>query len=321
MVTNVLQKLFAPADKASNHNSHFDFALRAIEVAMGFIFLMGGWRRFYNVPLKHDIESGKHLAGKLVQAAPGSPLEDIIHWVLYNPLMAEMSVYFMSMAEVIVGICLIIGLMTRLAGVGSALLNVAMMLIFGWMGYECLDEYTMAALGFAISISIIIYGSGGFSLDQKFGIDPFKSLVTRKLAISLMVISIVFTVGFYSYYFGIFNFKKLTHTKIFNVVAEKTEQKDVFTLYVNSGGSSGAAYVTSIIYTMANGATLKQLPSEIKVLHSHFEPWSHGSGKVKDGVMKLILGSKVDISVPASAVSAKIKIIDNGKKVPEVSFK
>lgn len=320
MSSNSLQKVFSPMDETINHKFHFGFALRAIEIAMGFIFLMGGWRRFYNVPLKHDIESSKHLAGKLVQAAPGSPIEDIIHWVLYHPLIAEMSVYFMSTVEVIVGVCLIVGLMTRLAGVGSALVNVALMLIFGWMGYECLDEYTMAALGFAISVSIIIYGSGSYSLDQKFGIDPFKRLVTREVAIGLMIVSIVFTVGFYSYYFGIFNFKKLTHTKIFNIVAEKTSEKNVSTLYVNSGGSSGAAYVTSITYNMDDGSIIKQMPKDVDVLRSHFEPWSHGSGKVKDGVLKLILGSKVDIRVPAGAVSARIKIIDNGKKVPEVSF-
>jgi len=297
----------------------FGLSVRAAEITMGFIFFMGGWRRFVNIPLKHDIESGKSLAGKLVQAAPGSPIEDVIHWVLYNPAVAEFSIYFMSVAEVVVGIGLMFGVITRLAGVGSALLNVAMMLIFGWMGYECLDEYTMSALGFAISICAIIHGAGNYSVDSKLNIDPFKRFLSMKISIGLIIISVVFTVGFYSYFFGIFTFKKLTHVKIYNIVAEKTEQPGISTLYVNAGGSSTAAYVKSITFTLSDGSEVKQLPGDIEVVRSHFEPWSHKSGSVIDGVMRLGLGSKVDIRIPNGAVSGKIDLIDN-KIDPTVKF-
>ena len=43
------------------------------------------------------------------------------------------------------------GLATRLSAFVSIWLNVALMLIFGWMGSTCLDEWTMAVSGVAMS--------------------------------------------------------------------------------------------------------------------------------------------------------------------------
>ncbi|WP_339777207.1 TQO small subunit DoxD [uncultured Thalassospira sp.] len=295
-----------------------DIALRASAISMGFVFLMGGWRRFYNVPAKHDITSPGHLANKLVEAAPGSPVEAAIHWVLYNPLITEWSVYVMSTAEVLVGLALIFGLLTRLAATGSALINIALMLIFGWMGFECLDEWTMAALGFAISVSVVMFGPGSFSLDQRFGLDVLAKYITRPVAISLTALSILMTGGFYSYYFGIFDFHKLTSTGAYNIVANEVPgHPDQATLYVNAGGSSTAAYVKSITFTLQDGAQIIQNAEEISVIHNHFAPWSH-SGKVVDGVLKLRLGSLTDIQIPAGAQSAVIDLIDN--KDPVVHF-
>ena len=319
MTASTWKSVLGIRDGKAEATPNFGLALRASEIAMGFIFLAGGWRRFYNVPAKHDIDSVKSLAGKLTQAAPGSPIEDIIHWLLYKPDLAGFSIYFMSTAEVIVGLGLIVGFMTRIAGVGSAGLNLAMMLIFGWMGYECLDEYTMSALGFAISISAIIYGTSSYSLDSKLGIDPFGLYMTKNLAIGLTALSVLFTVGFYEYYFGIFNFHKRTSDRVYSIVAEPTDKADVSTLYVNAGGSSTAAYVNSITFTLDNGSKITQLPKQIDVLRSHFEPWSK-SGIIRDGVLRLRLGSKVDIRIPSGAVSAKIDLIDN-KIDPVVKFK
>ena len=225
----------------------------------------------------------------------------------------------MSSAEVVVGLALIFGFMTRLAGLGSAGLNLAMMLIFGWMGYECLDEYTMSALGFAISISVIIYGGGSYSLDSKLSIDPFGQYMTRNIAIALTAASVLVTVGFYEYYFGVFNFHKRTSDRVYSIVAKPTDKADVATLYVNAGGSSTAAYVKNITFTLDDGSKVKQLPKQIEVLKSHFEPWSQ-SGIIRDGVLRLRLGSKVDIRLPSGSVSAKIDLIDN-KKDPVVKFR
>lgn len=301
-------------------NTRQMLAVRAISISMGFVFFAAGWRRFFNAPDKHQIESGAHIAGKLVDAAPGSPIEGAIHWVLYHPWAAEWSTYIMSTAEVAVGIALIFGFMSRFAAFGSALLNFALMLIFGWMGHECLDEWTMAALGFAISVTIMFTGSGSYSLDALLGKDWFSDYFSLRSGKIWLVLSILITVGFYSYYFGFFHLAKRTSTGAFRIVAETVPQhSDQITLYVNAGSSSSNAYVRSITFTLANGETVTQQPAEIQVVRSHFEPWSHGAGKVVDGVMKLSLGSKVDIVVPEGANSAVIDLID-AKKDPQIQW-
>ncbi|MDO4643677.1 MAG: TQO small subunit DoxD [Cardiobacteriaceae bacterium] len=295
-------------------------ALRAISLSMGFIFFAAGWRRFFNAPNKHDITSGAHIAGKLVDAAPGSPIEGTIHWVLYHPWAAEWSTYIMSTAETLVGIALILGFMSRLAALGSALINIALMLIFGWMGHECLDEWTMAALGFAISVTIMFSGSGSYSLDAAWGKDPFAKYFTPLAGKITVILSILFTISFYSYYFGFFHLAKRTSTGTFSIVTEAMpQQPEQITLYVNGGSSSSNAYIRSITFTLANGETITQQAQDIKVTRSHFEPWSHGAGKMTDGVLKLTLGSKVDIVVPDSAHSAVIDLID-AKKDPQIHW-
>ncbi len=226
--------------------------------------------------------------------------------------MAEWSIYAMSTAEVVVGLGLILGLLTRIAAAGSALLNIALMLIFGWMGYECLDEWTMAALGFAISVSVMIYGSGTYSLDHALKRDDFAGLFTRNVCLGLTLFSVLFTVGFYSYYFGIFDFGKRTSTGSYHISAlHIPDHADQARLYVDAGPSSAFAYVTSITYTVDDGSESVVDAAEIEVIESHFEPWAHNSGTITDGLMKLRLGSMVDIRIPENAVSATIHLVDN----------
>jgi thiosulfate dehydrogenase (quinone) len=285
-------------------------ALRASAISMGFVFLSAAWRRFYNVPAKLDIDSAKDVANKLVAAAPGSPIEGLVHFVLARPQLAEFATYAMTIGEALAGLGLIFGFLTRLSAVGAALLNVALMLIFGWQGFECLDEWTMAALGFAISVSVMLYGPGSFALDTLFGIDPLRGVFTKGVAIALTAASVIFTVGFYDYYFGIAHLERRTGVEAYRIVAEPAPQPDAAILYVNAGASTNGAYVRSITFKLANGQTVTQSADEIDVLKSYFEPWSR-SGVLTDGVLRLRLGSKTEIRLPKGAQSATIDLIDN----------
>jgi len=285
-------------------------ALRASSISMGFVFASAAWRRFVNVPAKLDIDSPKDVANKLVEAAPGSPIEGLVHFVLSRPQLTEIATYAMTIGEALVGLGLIFGFLTRLSAIGAALLNVALMLIFGWQGYECLDEWTMAALGFAISISVMLYGPGLYALDNVLGVDPLRSWFTKRVGIALMAVSVAFTVGFYDYYFGIAHLERRTGVEAYRIVAEPAPQPDAAILYVNAGSSTNGAYVRSITFKLESGATITQSADEIDVLKSYFEPWAR-SGVLTDGVMRLRLGSKTEIRVPKGARSATIDLIDN----------
>ncbi|MCB1441888.1 MAG: DoxX family membrane protein [Methyloceanibacter sp.] len=285
-------------------------ALRASAISMGFVFASAAWRRFVNAPAKLDIDSPKDVANKLVAAAPGSPVEGLVHFVLARPQLAEFATYAMTIGEALAGLGLIVGFLTRLSAIGAALLNVALMLIFGWQGFECLDEWTMAALGFAISVSVMLYGPGLYALDNVFGIDPFRSVFTKRVGVALTIVSVLFTASFYNYYFGIAHLERRTDVEAYRIVAEPAPQADAAILYVNAGASTNGAYVRSITFKLQTGETVTRSAEEIEILKSYFEPWAR-SGVLTDGVLRLRLGSKTEIRVPKGAMSATIDLIDN----------
>jgi uncharacterized membrane protein YphA (DoxX/SURF4 family) len=286
-------------------------ALRAAGISLGFVFFSAAWRRFVNMPAKLAIQNPQDVANKLVEAAPGSPIAPAIHWLLDKPQLTEIATYAMSVAEAAIGFCLMAGLFTRLAAAGAALLNVCLMLIFGWEGFECLDEWTMSALGFALSVAIMLHGPSRYSFDELARFDPFARLFTRRVAEVLTLLAVIFTLGFYEYYFGVLDLHRLTGIKAYNIVAEKVaDRPDAVALYVNAGSSSGAAYLQSIDFTLADGSSKTVSADQIDVLKSHFMPWSQ-SGMLVDGFLKLRLGSVTDIAVPEGARAAKIAIVGN----------
>lgn len=288
-----------------------DLALRAAAVSMGFVFFSAAWRRFVNVPAKLAIASPKDVANKLVAAAPGSPIAPAIHWILERPELTQWATFGMSIAEAAVGLGLMAGLFTRVAAAGAAALNLALMLIFGWMGFDCLDEWTMAALGFAISVGVMLYGPGAWSIDKLLSLDPCKRLFTRSVAAALTVLAIGLTVGFYEYYFGFFSLHRRTVIASYRIVAQPIAgEADATTLYVDAGSSAGAVYLRKITFDLKSGGTVTVPADRITVLKRHFAPWSQ-SGIHIDGVLKLRLGSMTDIRIPANAVAATIDLIAN----------
>ena len=122
-----------------------------------------------------------------------------------------------TVAELAVGLGLIFGLITRFWALVSIGLNVMLMLIFGWMGSTCLDEWTMAVSGVAMSSAIFLAGGGAWSVDRFIGRSqwaerntwstwlfsgPLPFLSVKTLALVLAAFAVVFTVGSYQILFN-----------------------------------------------------------------------------------------------------------------------
>src|SRR6266568_716062 len=91
-------------------------------------------------------------------------------WLLYP------AVILFSGAELIAGAALMAGLLTRVAALVSVGFSIVLMLMFGWQGATCIDEWTMAACNLAIGATLMLGGSGAFSLDS--------ALLARKPALA-----------------------------------------------------------------------------------------------------------------------------------------
>jgi len=267
----------------------------------GFIFWGGASRRlvydYHDIAgvdqaVKMDFDAAGFVAAKLTHALPGAlwvqaPLE----WTLRHPDLILASVWLWTLAELGVGLGLMFGLATRLAAFTSIWLNVALMVIFGWMGSTCLDEWTMAVSGVAMSCAVFLAGSGAWSLDERFVgptrwarrnawtnwifSGPLPTETLRKLGLGLGLACVLFTVVTYQILFGAVvsplhsrvNFHR--HSIALSVPAVGADGAVRFEAYVDSGPDTGAAYIvaarlidgTGHVAAQWDGAALAALPA------------------------------------------------------------
>jgi thiosulfate dehydrogenase [quinone] large subunit len=198
-------------------------ALLSIRFIQGFIYWGGGSRRFIYAPAKLDPNATSWMANKFQSAMPGALLgtDHIIAFLLHHFYLLYASLILFSGAELITGLFLMTGFLTRAAALASIGLSVALMLMFGWQGATCIDEWTMAACNLAIGATLMLGGSGAYSLDKALLARkpalaergwfrwmsgalplPMQSGTFQKLALVVFAATAVFNVATYNYYRG-----------------------------------------------------------------------------------------------------------------------
>ena len=185
-------------------------ALLPIRFIHGFVYWGGGSRRFIYAPAKLDPHAASWMANKFQSAMPGALLgtDHVIGFLLHHFYLLYASLILFSAAELITG----------LASIGF---SVVLMLMFGWLGATCIDEWTMAACNLAIGATLMPGGSGAFSLDNALLARkpalaergwfrwmsgalplPMRSGTFQKLALAVFAATAVFNVATYNYYRG-----------------------------------------------------------------------------------------------------------------------
>src|SRR6201989_2555034 len=141
-------------------------ALLSIRFIQGFVYWGGGSRRFIYAPAKLDPNAASWMANKFQSAMPGALLgtDHIIAFLLHHFYLLYASLILFSAAELITGLCLMTGFLTRAAALVSTGLSVVLMLMFGWQGATCIDEWTMAACNMTIGATLMLWGRGAFPL-------------------------------------------------------------------------------------------------------------------------------------------------------------
>ncbi len=198
-------------------------AMLSVRVIQGFVYWGGGSRRFIYAPAKLDPTQPTWMANKFQTAMPGALLgmEHVIAYMLQHFWLLYAGVILFSAAELIVGVALMAGLMTRAAALVSMGFSVVLMLMFGWQGATCIDEWTMAACNLAMGTTLLLAGSGSYSLDNVLlrrnpaladrgwfrwaaGSLPLPTTdgQFRTLGLTLLAAVLAFNIGTYSYYRG-----------------------------------------------------------------------------------------------------------------------
>ena len=143
-------------------------ALLAVRFIQGWIYWGGGSRRFIYGPQKL-VPHGQWMAHKFQSAMPGAILgtEHLIAYLLQHFWLLYASIIVFSAGELIAGLLLMAGLFSRLCAALTSVFSIALMLMFGWQGATCMDEWTMAAANLGMGVTLILAGAGAYSLDNR----------------------------------------------------------------------------------------------------------------------------------------------------------
>ncbi len=198
-------------------------AMLSIRFAEGFIYWGGGTRRFIYAPSKLDPYAAHWMANKFQTAMPGALLgtDRLVAFLLHHFWLLYPGVIIFSAVELFAGLFLMIGLFTRAAGAATIGLSFVLMLLFGWQGATCIDEWTMAAANFGIGITLFLASGSAYAVDNVLLRRnpaladkawfrwasaslplPLGDLSFKRLTLVLFWISVAFSVLTYNYYRG-----------------------------------------------------------------------------------------------------------------------
>lgn len=143
-------------------SGQFTLALRLI---IGWTYFSAFWRRLILDNKLIENEAG-YIGEKFNHFLPNALfIKPIIEYLVSNPEMLWYNMVAFTVIEAIVGLCLLLGLWTRLMSVGVILLASGILLGSGWLGTTCLDEWQIGILGIAGGMAILFSGGGKYAVD------------------------------------------------------------------------------------------------------------------------------------------------------------
>ncbi|PSN95841.1 quinol oxidase [Candidatus Marsarchaeota G2 archaeon ECH_B_2] len=139
-----------------------------LRIGVGWMWLDGGLRKLVLAPQKVNPASASFVLGKFVTFLPHSgPFEGFLKFMLENPSLGSPFLIVYSVLELVVGTLLIIGLFTRLAGFGGALMAASLAPAF-WLGSTCEDEWQIGSLLVAGGVVLMLSAAG-----RRYGLDSY----------------------------------------------------------------------------------------------------------------------------------------------------
>lgn len=326
-------------------------SLLSVRFIQGFIYWGGGSRRFIYAPSKLDPHAATWMANKFQSAMPGAlfGLDHVMAFMLQHFWLLYPGVILFSAAELISGLALMAGLLTRLAALVSMGFSVLLMAMFGWQGATCIDEWTMAACNLAMGTTLLLAGSGAYSLDNVL-LRRNPSLVARPwfrwmggslplptsdsafrtLALAFFAFVAIFNVGTYNYYRGSvvtpFHGGPVSPSKHHFTLSDGallTDGSVRFHIYLDGGTPETAAHIMLAQLLDANGAVLAtwdtkalgQLPAAAisnDFAYNQFKIGRFGIAAGMGAMATVTLPPVADAKRPTGA--AKLQVIDvNGR--------
>lgn len=287
-------------------SGQFTMALRLI---IGWTYFSAFWRRLILENKLIENEAG-YIGEKFNHFLPNALfIKPIIEYLVSNPEVLWYNMLAFTIAEAIVGLCLLLGIWTRVMSLGVIGLALGILLGSGWLGTTCLDEWQIGILGIAGGLAILHTGAGKYSLDNwltKKSIKiPFDKLLTPRSS-KFILYSSLFALFIALYTNQVFHggvYGKL-HNKSVKPYVEISEvaksDKDIsFTLFRTEGADVYGSFLIKIIFKDEKGHEIYSLDQEQLATFKPEHIKNYYVSKIKSGKHSMILplGAKANLQV------------------------
>lgn len=290
----------------------------SLRLVIGWTYFSAFWRRLVLENKLNPDESG-YIGEKFNHFLPNAlGIKPIIEHLVTHPDELYTSMMTFTIIEAVVGLCIILGLFTRLMSVGIFSLALGILLGSGWLGTTCVDEWQIGVLGIAGGFVLFLTGSGAYSMDYYFmkknksfthtkyfkwvgsGILPVSKPKLFVLTGSLLIFGLTLYTNqyFHGGVWGTLHNKSVKpKIEISNISITRSDLQ--FEVYRTEGADVYGSFLIGIQILDKDGNILKELnlnelsrfPKEN--IHNHYV------AKVKPGKHSLVipLGSKADLKL------------------------
>ncbi len=304
------------------------YAMLAVRFVQGFIYWGGGSRRFIYAPQKLDPHAASWMANKFQSAMPGALLGTghIVDFLLRHFALLYTSIIVFSAIELFFGLFLMVGFLTRLSALATMGLSFVLMLLYGWQGATCIDEWTMASCNFGMGVALFLAGSSAWSVDAAIArrkpelaarpwfnwvaSGPLASSVLRPLALVLTVVTMAFVMLTYNYYRGAiltpFHSGPTSPTVHHLTLTHATSSADgsiTFTVYLDGGTPEAPVHVVDAKLLDASGKVQQEWgPDVLAHLPQSAIVNDYAYNKFKPALLGLAagMGARATITLPGT---------------------
>lgn len=317
---------------ANNMAGLFTLSLRWV---IGWTYFSAFWRRLV-LENKLIPEEAGYIGEKFNHFLPNAlGIKPVIEYLVSNPDALQISMVIFTVIEAVVGLLLILGLFTRLMGIGVFFLALGILLGSGWLGTTCLDEWQIGVLGLAGGFAIFLSGSGAYSLDNYLmnkqvrfthkkwfgfvgsGLLPIKNLQPKALVLSVFIFGLTLFTNQY-FHGGVLGtlHNKSVKPKVEISNIQHNGSQLTFQLFRVEGADVYGSFLIGIQILNEKNEVVKSIGQEELSRFSKDKIKNHYVAKIKSGPHSLILplGAKADITIDLDGILPKenyrLKLID-----------
>lgn len=147
----------------------------ALRLVVGWTYFSAFWRRMV-IENKMDPDGMGYIGEKFNHFLPNAlGIKPIIEYLVLNPELLWWAMLLFTLIEAVVGLFIMLGLFTRLMGLGVFGLATGILLGSGWIGTTCLDEWQIGTLGMATGFTLFLTGGGKYAMDNLLLKQPLVS--------------------------------------------------------------------------------------------------------------------------------------------------